>query len=70
MIDSEDDDEIVRGRHLGLRGKTEARLRAAGAGIPKAGAIRRITPHSLEGRIEIELPLGLALGRDTPEPIR
>ena len=69
MIDSEDDDEIVRGG-LGLRGETEARLRAAGAGIPKAGAIRRITLHSLEGRIEIELPLGLALGPDTPEPIR
>ena len=71
-IDPEDDEEVARGRHLGLRGEVEARLRAAWADLPEAGTIRRITLHYLEGRIqvEIELPLDVALGRDDPERIR
>ena len=71
-IDPEDDEEVARGRHLGLRGEVEARLRSAWGDIPEAGAIRRITLHYLDGRIqvEVELPLELALGADSPEPIR
>ena len=71
-IDPEDDEEVAQGRHLGLRGEVEARLRAAWADIPEAGSIRRITLHYLDGRIEVEveLPLELALGSDSPEPIR
>ena len=71
-IDPEDDEEMAQGRHLGLRGEVEARLRAAWADIPEAGSIRRITLHYLDGRIEVEveLPLELALGSDSPEPIR
>ena len=71
-IDPEDDEEMAQGRHLGLRGEVEARLRAAWADVPEAGSIRRITLHYLDGRIEVEveLPLELALGSDSPEPIR
>ena len=71
-IDPEDDEEIAQGRHLGLRGDVEARLRAAWADVPEAEAIQRITLHYLDGRIqvEVELPLDLALGGDAPEPIR
>ena len=71
-IDPEDDEEVAQGRHLGLRGEIEARLRAAWSEVPEAASIRRITLHYLDGRIqvEIELPLGLALGRGSPEPIR
>ncbi|MCY4349859.1 MAG: cation diffusion facilitator family transporter [Thiotrichales bacterium] len=71
-IDPEDDEEVAQGRHLGLRGEVEARLRTAWADVPEAGAIRRITLHYLDGRIEveIELPLELALGSDSPGPIR
>ena len=71
-IDPEDDEVVAQGRHLGLRGDVEARLRAVWADVPEAEAIRRITLHYLDGRIqvEIELPLDLALGGDTPEPIR
>ena len=71
-IDPEDDEEVAQGRHLGLRGEVEARLRAAWADVPEAGSIRRITLHYLDGRIEVEveLPLELALGFDSPEPIR
>ncbi|MDE0457088.1 MAG: cation diffusion facilitator family transporter [Chromatiales bacterium] len=71
-IDPEDDEEIAQGRHLGLRGEVEARLRAAWADVPEAGSIRRITLHYLDGRIEVEveLPLELALDSDSPEPIR
>jgi len=71
-IDPEDDEVVAQGRHLGLRGDVEARLRAAWADVPEAEAIRRITLHYLDGRIqvEIELPLDLALGGDAPEPIR
>ena len=71
-IDPEDDEEVAQGRHLGLRGEVEARLRAAWADVPEAGSIRRITLHYLDGRIEVEveLPLELALDSDSPEPIR
>ena len=71
-IDPEDDEEVAQGRHLGLRGEIEAKLRTAWSGVPEAAAIRRITLHYLDGRIqvEVELPLGLALERDAPEPIR
>ena len=71
-IDPEDDEEVAQGRHLGLRGDVEARLRAAWADVPEAGSIRRITLHYLDGRIEVEveLPLELALNSDSPEPIR
>ena len=71
-IDPEDDEVVAQGRHLGLRGDVEAKLRAAWADVPEAEAIRRITLHYLDGRIqvEIELPLGLVLGGDAPEPIR
>lgn len=71
-IDPEDDEEVAQGRHLGLRGEIEARLRAAWSDVPEAEAIRRITLHYLDGRIqvEVELPLDLALGSDAPEPIR
>ena len=71
-IDPEDDEVIAQGRDLGLRGEVEARLRAAWTDVPEAEAIRRITLHYLDGRIqvEVELPLELALGRDAPEPIR
>ena len=71
-IDPEDDEEVAQGRHLGLRGEVEARLRAAWADVPEAGSIRRITLHYLDGRIEVEveLPLELALDSDSPEPLR
>ena len=73
-IDPEDDAETAPGRHLGLRGDVEARLRKAWTGVPEAEQIRRITLHYLDGRIgvEVELPLGLALGPDAgaPESIR
>ena len=71
-IDPEDDEVVAQGRDLGLRGEIEARLRAAWTDVPEAEAIRRITLHYLDGRIqvEVELPLELALGRDAPEPIR
>ena len=71
-IDPEDDEVVAQGRDLGLRGEVEARLRAAWADVPEAKAIRRVTLHYLDGRIqvEVELPLELALGRDAPEPIR
>ena len=71
-IDPEDDEEIAQGRHLGLRGEIESRLRAAWADIPEAESIRRITLHYLDGRIqvEVELPLDLALERGAPESIR
>ena len=70
-IDPEDDEEIAQGRHLGLRGEIEPRLRAAWADIPEAESIRRITLHYLDGRIqvEVELPLDLALERGAPEAI-
>lgn len=69
-IDPEDDEEVAPGRHLGLRGEVEARLETAWAGIPEAEAIRRITLHYLDGRIqvEVELPLDLAPGSDTGAP--
>ena len=71
-IDPEDDEVVAQGRYLGLRGEVEAKLRAAWADVPEAGSIRRITLHYLDGRIEVEveLPLELALGPDSPEPIR
>ena len=71
-IDPEDDEVVAQGRDLGLRGEIEARLRAAWTDVPEAEAIRRITLHYLDGRIqvEVELPLELALGRDAPEPIQ
>ena len=71
-IDPEDDEEVAHGRDLGLRGEVEARLRAAWADVPETGSIRRITLHYLDGRIqvEVELPLELALGADSPEAIR
>ena len=71
-IDPEDDEVIAQGRHLELRGEVETRLRAAWSEIPEAEAIRRITLHYLDGRIqvEVELPLDLALGGEAPEPIR
>ncbi len=71
-IDPEDDEEVAQGRDLGLRGEVEARLRAAWADVPEAEAIRRITLHYLDGRIqvEVELPVELALDRGAPEPIR
>ena len=71
-IDPEDDEEVAHGRDLGLRGEVEVRLRAAWADVPEAGSIRRITLHYLDGRIqvEVELPLELALGADSPEAIR
>ena len=71
-IDPEDDEEIAQGRHLGLRGAIEARLRSEWAGIPEAESIRRITLHYLDGRIqvEVELPLDLALGGGSPELLR
>ena len=71
-IDPEDDEVVAQGRHLGLRGEVEARLRAAWADVPEAEAIRRITLHYLDGRIqvEVELPLGLALDGDAPKLIR
>ena len=63
---------LAQGRDLGLRGEIEARLRAAWSDVPEADVIRRITLHYLDGsiQVEIELPLELALGRDSPEPIR
>ena len=71
-IDPEDDEEVTQGHHLGLRGEIETRLRGAWADIPEAESIRRITLHYLGGHIqvEVELPLGLALGSDTPDPLR
>ena len=71
-IDPEDDEEVAIGRHLGLRGEVEAKLRAAWSDVPEAGAIRRITLHYLDGRVqvEIELPLELALEGGAPESIR
>ena len=71
-IDPEDDEEVTQGHHLGLRGEIETRLRGAWADIPEAESIRRITLHYLGGHIqvEVELPLGLALGSGTPEPLR
>ena len=71
-IDPEDDEEVTQGHHLGLRGEIETRLRGAWADIPEAESIRRITLHYLGGHIqvEVELPLDLALGSDTPVPLR
>ena len=71
-IDPEDDEEIPHGRHLGLRGEVEARLRSVWADIPEAVSIRRLTLHYLDGRIqvEVELPLDLAMGSASPEPLR
>ena len=71
-IDPEDDEEIAQGRHLGLRGEVEARLRAAWADIPEAEAIRRTTLHYLDGRIqvEVELPLDLAVSGNAPDELR
>ena len=71
-IDPEDDEEVTQGRHLGLRGEIETKLRAAWSDLPEAAAIRRITLHYLDGRIqvEIELPLDLAFGHGAPESIR
>ena len=71
-IDPEDDEEVAQGRHLGLRGDIEAKLRAAWSDVPEAAAIRRINLHYLDGRIqvEVELPLDLALDCDAPAPIR
>ena len=71
-IDPEDDEEVAEGRHLGLRSEVEAKLRSAWAQVPEAEAIRRITLHYLDGRIqvEVELPLDLALDQGAPEPIR
>ena len=71
-IDPEDDEEVPQGRHLGLRGEIETKLRAAWSDLPEAAAIRRITLHYLDGRIqvEVELPLDLALGHGSPESIR
>ena len=71
-IDPEDDEEVAQGRHLGLRGEIETKLRAAWSDLPEAAAIRRITLHYLDGRIqvEIELPLDLAFGHGAPESIR
>ena len=71
-VDPEDDEEVAQGRHLGLRGEVVARLRAAWSGIVEAESIRRITLHYLDGRIrvEVELPLELALDRDAPGAIR
>ena len=69
-IDPEDDEDVTPGRHLGLRGEIEARLRTAWAGVPEAETIRRITLHYLDGRIEVEveLPLDLAFGPDADAP--
>ena len=71
-IDPEDDEEVAQGRHLGLRGEVEAKLRAAWSEVPEAAAIRRITLHYLDGRIqvELELPLDLALDAGAPESMR
>ena len=71
-IDPEDDEEVAQGHHLGLRGEIETRLRSAWADIPEAESIRRITLHYLDGHIqvEVELPLDVALGSGSPEPLR
>ena len=71
-IDPEDDEEVAQGRHLGLRGEIEAKLRAAWSEVPEAASIRRLNLHYLDGRIqvEVELPLDLALDGADPEPIR
>ena len=71
-IDPEDDEEVAQGRHLGLRGEIEAKLRAAWSDLPEAEAIRRITLHYLDGRIqvEVELPLDLALDHDALKSLR
>ena len=70
-IDPEDDEEVAPGRHLGLRSEIEAKLRIAWAEVPEAEAIRRITLHYLDGRVqvEVELPLDFALGPELPEAI-
>ena len=71
-IDPEDDEEVAQGRHLGLRGEVEAKLRAAWSDVPEASEIRRITLHYLDGRIqvEVELPLGIALDAEAAVAIR
>ena len=65
-IDPEDDEEVAQGRDLGLRGEVEARLRAAWADVPEAEAIRRITLHYLDGRIQVEVELPLANSHSDP----
>ena len=37
-IDPEDDEVVAQGRHLGLRGEIEAKLRAAWSDVPEGGS--------------------------------
>ncbi|WP_025771969.1 cation diffusion facilitator family transporter [Thioalkalivibrio sp. HK1] len=64
-IDPENDEEVIPGRDLPLRKEVLAYLRASWADTPEAKEIRRITLHYLDGAIDVdvELPLALAVER-------
>ena len=60
-IDPEDDEMHAPSAGLPLRDKLMARLEAAWAEIPEAGQIDDITLHYLEGKIDVEVLLPLAV---------
>ena len=63
-IDPEDDEHAAPGTHLDLRDAVLGRLQARWEHLPAARQIRRVNLHYLNGQIQVEVELPLALGAD------
>lgn len=65
-IDPEDDEETEIKENLPLRHEMLKKLQAAWSGVEEASEIENITLHYLQGKIEIELLLPLAILHNMP----
>ena len=68
-IDPEDDEHAAPGKHLGLRDEVLGRLQASWEHLPAARQIRRVNLHYLNGQIQVEVELPLALGADPQQAV-
>ena len=68
-IDPEDDEHAAPGKHLGLRDEVLGRLQACWEHLPAARQIRRVNLHYLNGQIQVEVELPLALGADPQQAV-
>ncbi len=66
-IDPEDDEYAAPGKDLGLRDQVLSRLQARWQHLAAAGQIRRVNLHYLNGRIQVEVELPLALATDADQ---
>jgi cation diffusion facilitator family transporter len=66
-IDPEDDEYAAPGKHLGLRDQVLSRLQARWQHLAAARQIRRVNLHYLNGRIQVEVELPLALATDADQ---